>query len=434
MFQQQQGGVTFQIPADKTGLIIGSKGATVKKIQSTFGVVCKIPTKAEMKGPHATITITGRDPAGAQAQIQQIVGGAKPLQNATSPGGFGAAAGGASSLVALCQSSEPHGPSKQQGDQCPASVTGLLLHGDNLYSSGKDGQILVWALNGTQLGKVNAVPCPGPAFSLLAESGWLFAGQEGGISCWNLQSGLQQNLQHPPGAVMALCAVPHPQAGMLLLSGGADGSIRMWKLGATAQWEGVSELQGHSRPVRDIQVWSTNPTPMVVSCSGGGGDPSGADVRLWNLEAACLQTMADHQHWVMSCTPMTLPSGQHAGQYLCTGSLDGTVKVYKTGASSFEGILDHNVSAVVGQPLDSCRVTCVIMTADPSGTPVLATALTGGVLIVWDVPGFSERCRATECGNPNGGMMGEVVVLSQVPGKMVMAGGADGYIKIWQWS
>ncbi len=30
-------------------------------------------------------------------------------------------------------------------------------------------------------------------------------------------------------------------------------------------------------------------------------------------------------------------------------------------------------------------------------------------------------------------MMGEVVVLSQVPGQMIMAGGADGYVKIWKW-
>eukprot|EP00656_Telonema_subtile_P019440 TRINITY_DN20685_c0_g1_i3.p1 TRINITY_DN20685_c0_g1~~TRINITY_DN20685_c0_g1_i3.p1 ORF type:complete len:301 (-),score=72.59 TRINITY_DN20685_c0_g1_i3:68-970(-) len=295
-------------------------------------------------------------------------------------------------------------------------------------------RIMVWALNGNQLAKVSAVPCPGPAFCLLCDSGWLFAGQDGGISCWNLATNAQQALQHPSGPVLALCAIAHPQAGTLLLSGGADGTIRVWKIAASGQWEGASELQGHTRPVRDIQVWSTGPQPMVVSCAGGGADQAGADTRLWSLES-CLQTMTDHSHWVMSATPMLLPPscGAMAGQYLCSGSLDGTVKVYKTNATGFEGIHSHDISASVGQPVDACRVTAMILTADPSGVPVLATALTGGVMIVWDVPNFTERCRCTDCGNPNGLMMGEVVVLSQVPGQMIMAGGADGYVKIWKW-
>lgn len=150
------------------------------------------------------------------------------------------------------------------------------------------------------------------------------------------------------------------------------------------------------------QVYQVSPIPMVVS-TAGGVDTAGAETKVWQLETEqCLQSMSDHTHWVMSAQNMPIPSGQMAGQYLCTGSLDGTVKVYKMGTTGFEPLHNHDVSAALGQPLDACRITAMLLTADPAGTPVLATALCGGVLVLWDVPAFTQRCIVPECGSATG--------------------------------
>eukprot|EP00658_Telonema_sp_P-2_P006326 TRINITY_DN12413_c0_g3_i2.p1 TRINITY_DN12413_c0_g3~~TRINITY_DN12413_c0_g3_i2.p1 ORF type:complete len:435 (-),score=87.03 TRINITY_DN12413_c0_g3_i2:308-1612(-) len=434
MFGAPSQQTTFQVPADKTGLIIGKHGATVKKINSDYGVECNIPKKNQISGPTVTITIKGRDPAGAQQHIQALCNGAKPQNNSNS-GWQNNSSGGQSTptLAPLCKSSEPHGPSQQQGDTCPASVTGLLLCDGKLYSSGKDGQINVWSLDGASLNKVSAVACPGPAFSLLSEAGWLFAGMDGGVQCWNLGTGATQPLAHPSGPVLAMSVCQHPQAGGLLITGGADGSIKMWQL--KQQWENVSTLQGHTRPIRSITVWTSNPSPLIVSASGGV-DQQGSEVKVWQLEnGQCLQTLTDHTHWVMSTVPMLLTAGPQPGNYLCTASLDTTIKVYTLGGAGFEGFHSHDITSAVAQPADVCRITAMILTQDPNGTHLLATALVGGVMILWDVPaGFTERCRLTEVSDPQGGNRGEVVVLSHVPGQMIMAGAGDGYIKIWRWS
>ena len=85
----------LQIPANKTGLIIGASGVTVKRIWSQFNVKVVIPaspslmrclqliipTKQDIgNNPNTTITISGSDPAGAQAEILRICGNGKHLQ------------------------------------------------------------------------------------------------------------------------------------------------------------------------------------------------------------------------------------------------------------------------------------------------------------------------------------------------------------------
>jgi len=148
----------------------------------------------------------------------------------------------------------------------------------------------------------------------------------------------QQNIEHPP-LVHCLASCEIANVGPVLLSGGEDGNIRVWKKNQMEQWEGVTELQGHTGgAVRSIEViaarcdlllfnrcWqvANNAVPGMQIIVSGGQDNT---CRLWTLapNPTCVQTLSEAQGWVMSALEMVIAPGQ---TYVCTGSLDTKIKV-----------------------------------------------------------------------------------------------------------
>merc|ERR1711990_1186584 len=75
--QQLEMPSTIQIPAEKTGLLIGKGGVTIKGINAQFGVNVIVQNKNEIKGPQADVHIEGEPAAveAAAAHIQQFMAG-----------------------------------------------------------------------------------------------------------------------------------------------------------------------------------------------------------------------------------------------------------------------------------------------------------------------------------------------------------------------
>lgn len=351
------------------------------------------------------------------------------LKSQGGTGGGGGAIGGFSSpgAGAAGPKLKEHLASTQEHT---AAITGLLIMGSDLYSSGKDGQIIVWAYSGTTLTVKHKVPTSGPAECLLAAEPYLFAGVPGGVQCWNMTTNASQNMEHPP-LVHCLATCPVPNGAPMLLSGGADGGIRIWKNNPqSGQWEGVTQLTGHNGPVMSLSI-SNNAVPGTSLVVSGGQDNT---CRLWVPQNpnAPVQTLTEAQGWVMGALEMQLSTGV----YLCTGSLDTKVKVYQYQAgnnvSPFTAFFEHEVHKSVqesGMQVEqgACQVTAMLLTEDSQGTQVLATALTGGVIMVWDVPTFEKRDQVM-CGPPN-----MSIALMALPKQLLIAGAGNGQVFMWQW-
>jgi len=444
MFQPAMGGdggmgggqgstITIEVPAACTGLIIGKKGAEVKKMKHQYGVDLQIPKAHEINGINARITITGRDVNGCGQRISELVqksgnGTATLVQGGggAGMGGMGAGGTGGGGFGSPVAAGKPVLKEHLAAQQHKAAITGILLMGNDLYSVAKDGQIIVWTYNGNSLTPKSSVPTSGPAECLLAAGAFLFAGVPGGIQCWNMTTSAQQNIEHPP-LVHCLASCDVANVGPVLLSGGADGNIRVWRKGATEQWEGVTELKGHTGgPVRSIEV-ANNAVPGTQVIVSGGQDNT---CRLWTLapNPQCVQTLSEASNWVMDALEMVI--GQQT--YLCTGSLDTKIKVYQVNNNQFAPLHEHDVFQSVqtetpGVDQQACQVTSMLMTEDSQGTPVLCVALAGGVIMVYDVPAFTKRCQML-CG-PSGG----TIVLTAFSKQLLIAGAGDGQVYMWNW-
>jgi len=74
---------TIQIPAEKTGLLIGKGGVTIKGINAQFGVKVIVQNKHEIVGPMADVKIEGEpasvEQAAAHIQETMATGAAAPV-------------------------------------------------------------------------------------------------------------------------------------------------------------------------------------------------------------------------------------------------------------------------------------------------------------------------------------------------------------------
>ena len=215
------------------------------------------------------------------------------------------------------------------------------------------------------------------------------------------------------GPVYAVAAGALPDGIPVIISGGDDGTVRVWRL---ADGTPVGEpLRGHTGRAVEVAVGALpDGIPVIIS---GGDDGT---VRVWRL--------ADG-------TPVGEPLRGHTGQVrVAVGALpegapviisadrDGTVRVWRLADGT-----------PVGEPLrgHTGPVEAVAVGALPDGTPVIISASDDETVRVW------RLADGTPVGEPLRGHTGAVwgVAVGALPDGtpvIISSGGDDGTVRVWR--
>jgi WD40 repeat protein len=222
----------------------------------------------------------------------------------------------------------------------------------------------------------------------------LSGGGDGTLKLWDLTSGaMLQTFEGHTGWVRAVTVLPD---GRRALSAGSDGTLKLWDLTSGVV---LQTFEGHTDGVSGVTV-----LPDGQRALSGGGDGT---LKLWDLTSgAVLQTFEGHTGSVRAVT--VLPDGRRA---LSAGD-DGTLKLWDltSGAvlHTFEGRAGW-VRAVMGLP-DGRRA----LSAGDDGTLKLWDLTSGAVLRTFEGHTFWVTA---------------VTVLPD--GQQALSASEDGTLKLW---
>jgi len=223
-----------------------------------------------------------------------------------------------------------------------------------------------------------------------------------------------------------------PDGTPVIVSGGGDGTVRVWRL---ADGTPAGEpLTGHDGPVSAVAVGALpDGTPVIVS--GGGGDRT---VRAWRLADGTPvgKPLTGHARRVSAVAVGALPDGtpvivSGGGDVIGGDEIDGTVRVWRLADGT-----------PVGEPLTGHAdpVSAVAVGALPDGTPVIVSGSGRGYVIgnyrdctvrVW------RLADGTPAGEPLTGHDGPVYAvavgaLRDGTPVIVSGGGRDRTVRVWR--
>ncbi|AVH66666.1 nSTAND1 domain-containing NTPase [Nostoc sp. 'Peltigera membranacea cyanobiont' N6] len=219
-------------------------------------------------------------------------------------------------------------------------------------------------------------------------------GEDGTVRLWNLQGlPLTEPFRGHEGDVWSVAVSAD---GQTIVSGGEDGTVRLWNL----QGQTLAEpFRGHEGDVRSVAISADGQT--IVS---GGED---CTVQLWNLQG---QTLAEpfrgHESEVYSVAISA------DGQTIVSGGKDGTVRLWNLqGLPLTEPFRGHEG-----------EVYSVAISAD--GQTIVSGGKDGTVRL-WNLQGLP----LTE---PFRGHEGDVwSVAISADGQTIVSGGEDGTVRLW---
>jgi WD40 repeat protein len=214
------------------------------------------------------------------------------------------------------------------------------------------------------------------------------------------------------GRVRALTALPGEDGRTVLVSGGNDGTVRLWDLASGTQI-------GGTRTDHQAPVWGLAAVPQgtSVSLASAGDDET---IRFWstNGRTDSWRVMRSRTGWLLSFTTVTV-GGQ---PWLITGSTDGEVRLWRpervTRATERTSFTVHHgpVRALTAMPW-------------PGGRAIVAVGDDDGTVSLWDVTNGRNLGRKSRTHT------GRVQALAHVPGpggaSLVASAGEDGVVKFW---
>ncbi len=147
------------------------------------------------------------------------------------------------------------------------------ITGKRLLTGDDSGFVILWDVSEKRLLKKIVAQTIGEIGAVRAvvflESGFLTSGDDGVIRIWNLETFKPRELPAQPKAVLALAVSAD---GKRFLSGGADGSVKLWSV---SEGTVLASLAGHQGAVNAVAF-----TPDGRGAVSGGADRT---VRLWRL-------------------------------------------------------------------------------------------------------------------------------------------------------
>jgi WD40 repeat protein/serine/threonine protein kinase len=250
-------------------------------------------------------------------------------------------------------------------------------------------------------------------------SGRLFAGRRGAAGGNVNATPLGEPLAGHTGHVESVAFAP---GGGVLASGGADGTIRRWRLAAEAAGLDATIPLGDPLRGHEGRVLAVAYAPDGTALATAGGDHT---VRVWRLPAAeatgpgaglpAIGLGHTDQVTAVAFSPL--------GRFLATGSLDGTARLWALDpAASGQGVLRQ-----LGQPLGGHQGKVLAVAFSPDGG-LLATAGTDHTALLWDLTATVPR----PVGPPLAGHRWHVQSLAFTPdGRVLVAGAGFGAVHLW---
>jgi len=241
-------------------------------------------------------------------------------------------------------------------------------------------------------------------------------GLDGTVRVWRTADGTPagEPLTGHTGRVSAVAAGALADGTAVIVSGGHDDTVRMWRLGdgtpagdpLTSRTGGVSAVAVGVLP---------DGTPVIIG-SGGG-------VRVWRLAdgTPAGEWLTSHIGWVSAVAVGALPDGTPVIIGGGGGGRDGTVGVWR---------LPDGTSA--GAPLrgHDGGVSAVAAGALADGTPVIVSGGRDGTVRVW------RTADGTPAGEPltgHTGWVSAVAVGALADGTaVIVSGGDDGTVRVWR--
>ncbi|MEH1900004.1 MAG: hypothetical protein V7L04_00900, partial [Nostoc sp.] len=217
-------------------------------------------------------------------------------------------------------------------------------------------------------------------------------GTDGTVRLWNLQGlPLVEPLRGHKGDVSSVAISADRQT---IVSGGTDGTVRLWNhQGLTL----AEPLRGHEGGVSSVAISADGQT--IVS---GGYDGT---VRLWNHQGLTL-TLRGHKGYVSSVAISA------DGQKIVSGGTDGTVRLW-----NYQG-------QTLAEPLRGHKgdVSSVAISADGQ---TIVSGGTDSTVRLWNYQGLTlaEPLRGHE------GWVYSVAISGD--GQTIVSGGGDGTVRLW---
>ena len=223
------------------------------------------------------------------------------------------------------------------------NAVAFSANGQRVISGGGDGEVRISDARTLVQRQHLRAPGHGPVMTLAPFSQGssdeiLAAGYaDGTIALWNLRSGqpIAQPIAARQQSITALAWTPNGDA---LISGGLDGSIRLWERSTLAARCSAQPLHGDAQAAHEDAVSSLSVHPQGQLLASAGRDRR---IVLWNLpngESGCITQLAE------------LPPAHSGGVTALKWSVDGQ-RLASGGEDSAVALWDLEARQLIGQPL-----------------------------------------------------------------------------------
>jgi WD40 repeat protein len=343
----------------------------------------------------------------------------------------------------------------------PAAVRSVAISADGgtIVSGSQDGKIRLWARNGKSSRSIwNGTPGQILAIAISPDGGTIVSGgQDGTIRLWD-RSG--QSIGLPwIGHQGAARSVAISADGGTIVSGGEDGTVRLWGRSGKQILPSSQNISKNSNPTqsrkpldRSVPRHQGHVLAVAISPDGGTIVSGGEDgtVRLWARNGKSIGVpWIGHQGYVRSVAVST------NGRTIVSGGKDGAVRSWvrdgKQLGSPFQGhrsfvhavavsksghtiVSASNDGTVrlwqqsgqpIGAPWPRDRVGGILAIAISADGQTIVSGGKDGAVRLWHRDGKS-------IGSPLTGSLGAVrAVAMSTDGRTIVSGGQDGTVRLW---
>ena len=281
----------------------------------------------------------------------------------------------------------------------------LSADGEVAVSGGDDGTVRIWDVGNPDQSRILArIGKPVRALAI-NPTGQIMAGDDvGAVHIWGPASG-QYVVLPVSQSGSAVRTVAFSTDGCLMVSGNADGRIRVWHRDEEKQ---LTEWQGHTGGVWSLAVGADN---RVIS---GGADGL---IRIWDLVSGeVLAVLWGHAREVWSLAI-------HGDGSVVSGGDDGTIRVWDPALAEHRDYL--NIEYDPAAPVSEGHIGAVNSVSISADGQLAASGGADSTVRIWDV-GTGTQKRVL-LGHTNWIW---AVALSG-DGKLAVSGGVDQVFRIW---